>query len=569
MYPSHPLTYALYGVDRSRFADYAALPGGLRQVKLRLPRLREFSVALAILGLAVLAHWSWRVADGKVSYYELGIVLLLALLQGVVRYILPGARITSSVSVVSAEKSRTAALKQLWQEALLPDNDHYSPEMMSDYADILLNPSLFRSRTTETLIVGRETTERRLLIHFRFDAAAAIASPKGLIVPLLVPPKRRLYDQARIEDEHGELLSPLNSYESTKVNVRLLQYLYRSTRGLKKDVDQWNQDEFWDFIDLMDAACRNADMIETESRVKATLERIKNAAVDPISYKKLEMIALLLRERYIVAIVVNGRSEATLSFSSQLATKGLTRRIPNEHSLAPTRWTHTLFHIPSGYLRFPMAQARRCQSYHLYVALPSRSFVGHVAAKSGTQELKTDSETGVVSADPLLRLSKRQRGLLHVYGRGLQDIPGGAEVEGRFFERPYGSELYGVVAALAFLILCIVLREAFLGERDVDPGAVALAVPVGLATFGTLFSSCVRNSVTVSSAGITCGVLTSLLAVLVFAIYLLQESAGSLGEGNKHGLLFWHSAVAFAAVNAAAIMGIFTLRFLRYIADDS
>lgn len=541
-----------------------------KKLRVRQPPLRVASVALALLGMALFAHWAYRAAGGDVSFYEFGLVAVAAGLQLVIRYNTPGVRLAAEPIEVPAEENRTQILRDFIDEAIALANDTYSGKLFADYADMLLNPSLFRSRTIETLAVAKEVTDRSLSIHFRFDTPVRTRQGNSTgttaLIPLLVPPKGRIYDKSRIEDDTGCVISPLDTHRTMALNIALLLHLYQRTFALPAALQSWPAEYRWSFVDLVDIVCRTRSHEERPELIEAILSKHQDRA-NRISFNKLRDIVLMLAHRYVVAVLVDDVDSVTLTFRSQLATRKLTKPIPDAKSVWLTRWFHRLFHVPSGYLTIPMAQARRCESYHLYVEVPERSYVGPTAVKRGAAELKFNTGLGLVSAGPTLQVVTAQRSLLHAYGRGLRSLPGGAEIEGRFYERPYGTELYASIASLAFLTLAIVLRESFLGQRDVDPGAVSLAVPVGLATFGALFSSCVRRSMAVSAAGVAGGLLASLLAVVIVITYLLQEAADDLGASNYIGSVFWQSSVAAAAVLSAASAGIFTLRFWRYIRE--
>jgi len=112
------------------------------------------------------------------------------------------------------------------------------------------------------------------------------------------------------------------------------------------------------------------------------------------------------------------------------------------------------------------------------------------------------------------------------------------------------------------------LREAFLGRSEVDPGAVSLAVPAVIVTLSVLFGSSIRNSLTVSMAGLVGGSFAGCTSVLLVLIYLLQETADKLGSNNSAGVVFWNVSLSLCTVGAAWSAGIFSKRLVSYIKQN-
>lgn len=531
---------------------------------------RAISVGLAVVGLTLLWIWAYLTAwHHRTPVGLLCVLVVLALWQLILRYRLKGAPLSEVEEVPASDQTRLSVLRDVLAGAAGLSAERYTGEVFADYAVMLLDPPVFRKRTVERLSLGREIINRELTVYLSFEQAQAFAKnkPSGtVVVPLLAPPKGRGYVLARIENETGTRISPLNTREALEVNVALLLHLYRDAYDLDYDLTLWDDYPYThNFLDMVALICSDAAPPAGSTLISNVLNRIPIAPAKEAAGQRLQHVVTLLAARYVVPVVLEVGTSTTLTFQTQIATKSRTIPVPQDYSTRVTRWLQRWFHVPSGYLRLPLAQARRCESYHLYIELPNSSHPGPVAVKRDTSEVRLVGGQGLAVGESSLDIAKSQRSLLHAYGRNLRSLPGGVQIEGRFYERPYGTELYAVLAALAYLGLAIVFRESFLDGREVDPGAVLVGVPVGLATFIGVFSRAYQSSITVSPAGITGGVIAGVLSVIVVVGYLLEQANGSLGAGNYTGNVFWDCAVAFGAVLNAASSGIFLLRFIRYV----
>ncbi len=237
----------------------------------------------------------------------------------------------------------------------------------------------------------------------------------------------------------------------------------------------------WHYLDIIEIITLTKSHQAKPRHVRSMLSKFnknhRRDGADEEQFKKLAVLVTGLAERYTVILDVPATPSLSFTYSDTIRTKAMSRSLPQGDSTPFTRCTQSLLGINSSYITLALPQARITQSYHLHLSVPDGSYIGRATVVASADALVANLYPERITTVPYLRPIHLDKSSLHVYGRCLGELPIGAEIEGRIYERPLGTEMYGAFACAALLVLCIILRNSFLNGETSERSRQALLCP--------------------------------------------------------------------------------------------
>lgn len=536
---------------------------------------RNASVLLAALILTGTIIFVYFTITGRLSWLALTALTLAGATQVIIRYFAP--RETLETMTVSTKRMDEATelgelIVKSYAMSLLPCGD----QALSLYGEILARPASYRVRTIEHIELNRGRTERTGSVNFEFSEAARrpeyqelFASGDGSIfLPILVPRKGKLYDQEKIVDSTGTIVHPIAYNKAIALNVALLRFTFTNTYDLPAIFEDWEPHYRWHFVDIIKQVTATVQGALALEEIQNSLTRFRSQRqASDNQFNRLVTLVGTLSERYAVVARVHPTQNFSVTYCQSVRTRNMSRKIPDDDSTSFTRFTQAILGINSGYVTLEIPQARITQSYHLHLNVPSGSYIGRAMVVVGGSEILANRHPERTVTIPYLRPIHLERTALHLYGRGLGFLPGSVRVEGRIYERPWGTELFGAISCAALVVLDLILRNSFISGNNSDALAVSLALPVAIATVGAFFSAAIRRSFTASTTGILGGIVASAGTVLLVGVFALSSDQLSTAAKVYRHSAFWDWSVATTAAFALLAVAAFGLRAVRYVAN--
>lgn len=545
-------------------------PGPIRRAWRKVGRAVITLWAAVLLPFAV--YWGYTASNYKASVCLLIILLTATILQLIARYFAPGAELT--VTKLSKTMARPLVVRELLAGAVTA-NEKYSSHQLHLLAELLLNPSHFRTRVVEEIDLGRgmarTSVSTTLAIEPDEDSvdsgstAHRWAAGDTILVPVLTPRKARLYDRRVITDGSGAHYSPISQGTSAALCAGLVLHVFKLAYKLKADPSTWDDTVRWNFLAILDAIARSRTAEEDPDTV-ASLVRPVVDSYDETALRRLQQLVGLFATRYAIVAEMPYAVAVIVDYRHESLTASLAAEPPKKSTLKVTRVIQRLFRIPSGYIEIEAAQAKNCQSYHMYLQVPPGSYIGPSQLVSGDSLVGIDPHPEFTTTIPYLRPILPSGSFLHVYGRGLQSLPTGSLFKVRVYERPYGTELYGAIACMALLAVSIILKQAYVTDGSIDVGAAVLGVPVALATVGAFYGSAARRSLTASTIGILGGLAAGVGSALLLLTFMVEQATpdhptSATGHTAHWWTWFVGGSVAIASLAVSALL----VRILRYL----
>ena len=522
--------------------------------------------------IGVIAHWGYWAIRQTASKYELIGILLATTGQLVVRYFVPGAHLKKHYMTDSAVPGKR--FREFLAQSVQVARTEYTPDQLQMLADMLIDPAPFRVRVVEDICLDRGTTKKIVTTAYAIpaDRYASLRKVGGesyglMLVPVLAPTKGRMYDREKIKDDNDTRLSPVHQNRAAALSGGLIIHEFRLTYPeLPTNVLEWPPNVFHKLSDILSLIVSPAREQPNEKTVKDTLAPLEGMEVNPGWLSQLEMLTRFFVERYMVVAELPVRPSFTITHESEATTASLSTKTPEKSSIKLTKFVQKLLRIPSGFVELDLTQAKNCQSYHLYAQVPRGSYIGPSSVVCGDQSVRT-RKLQYTFTTPYLRRPRPTGSTVHLYGRGLQDLPQGSQFQMRVYERPYGSELFGFISCAALFALAVVLQRSFVTGRTIDVGAAIVGLPAAIGTLGTLYASSVRRSLTASTIGVLGGIVGGLGSTALMATYMIDQAVPGSDEVGVYGkeFQFWTIAAAICLAVTSMAFGAFVIRLFRYL----
>lgn len=539
---------------------------------------RQLSIVLAIVTLLLIAHWTYDAIENRATQRGAELATAFGLATLAVRFFTPIQRISSRVLRITTPSTPLTDAESMFDRARLRFLKE-STDRLTLLEHLLRQPTESRSRVVESVTLDRQVTVRRVTTWFTVaDQFQRLKLDGDVLIPTLVSKKGRLYDRPVVETAAGEVVHTLAQDEALEILCALLLYNIQRAFDFSPDFELWTAKQGRFCLNLLhwvilskkqmagydDKAVRKLIVASMKSPTPSDARAEEIIAIDAHAEENVVDLVHMLATRYVVLAVVPSADSFMLTHSYQEPTKTFYASKSSARITFPVRLVQEALGLRNGVVVIPLLLARKARSYHLYVTVPSGSYVGPVSIfKRETREpIEANLHPPTALTTPYLRAPVVTPTGIHVYGRGLIDLPQCA-LEMRVYERPIGSELLGTVSVLALTVLALALRVASKsGDGDTDIPAVMLAVPVAFLTVAALFSPVARRSLTLSSAGVTAAVLASLGAVALTVMFAIDLSVSSSGPSRFS--TFWNGAVTAAVTISIYFSSVLIIRSLRY-----
>jgi hypothetical protein len=592
-------------------------------------RWRVASVILSVIVLVLIAHMAY-VSTGHgpgISLKELLITVGLFVLLIVIRVKAPNLWPTKKINFVRTDKLKAETVENLISNATTLAS-RFSGDTLALLADMISEPATYRTRLIETVELNRRLTKKSVTINFTISPSQlpsskmesicltgnseavitpqAVVVPSGdgvairlefdinqpessqseqekqgirsvpsLLIPLMQPPKGRLYNQLEIRDRTGGRVNTLPHEETAAVYCATMLQLYRLAFGLPEEIEEWGRRYRWNFLRLV--------LIQLQTSAELTRlskDRAKKAAIealsrdvdvllqlpirDPSAANKLKRMAQIAIDHYlIIAECKSVADDINIGYGYEVATQSLMHPAGAREGNWLTRLIQELFGVPSGYVMISMTRARHAQSYHLYVHVPHGSYIGPTSVfDSSDHAVEINPRPATAIGVPYLRPVSRYGSHAHIYGRQLALHGDRLRLRSRVLERPTGMESFAVIASVTALVVSIVLWQTAPTGGHSDTVLALLALPATLAAVAVFFSSAVARSLTVSTAGAGLSLIAALIIAVVVVCTLLDKLPGVPQESFGGWLL--RISVILATLLVAVSLTSLSLRIRRY-----
>ena len=583
---------------------------------------RLISVTLGIVAVGLIAYWTYLLAIGHDAWWLLVLIVIVIALLVPMRLFALSVRVRNRVASGWLMAEQRDLVHGLVSEAAAV-SQQYSRNTFNLLVDMLVEPATFRARIKESIDLDRQRTSKGVTADIVIDeeqvkayqksqvptpqvlasgtgnadaselvedAASANAEleeerqtavPERLLVPLMHPPKGRLYDCLRFSEGSGIPIISLPYERSLAAIVAAMLSLFTSAYDLSAKIDSWDERPRLAFLDLAELAALSASELGRAKRLirgaagsKPLEERLSDRIdhiladppVDSDSLSKLKRVAKIATTHYVIVVDSPFSRSIQLEWSYELATRSLRRPAKAHEGLWLTRLVQHLLGVPSGYVEATLTRARRARSYHLYINVPGGSYFGptHVYGPDDLA-IEINPRPTLSVGEPYLRPITRQGSSIHIYGHHLSSILDRLRLRARVYERPTGTELYSTIGSLSLLMVSIVFlrlsRDAGVGT---DVAAALLALPATFAAFGAFFSAAIRRSLILSSAGVVIGLMSGILGSAAIVLFVLQKSLPDKDATTDTWHSLWCTFVAISAGIAAFAVGVLILRSLGY-----
>lgn len=545
--------------------------------------MRLISSVSIVLWIALVAYFSMQAIRGSVSYPLAALVAIWFVVQVLLRLFIPDRRkpkFSPSSDVDNQLLAQSEGIQNMI--SLLSELGPNANQMIDDFVSMTVEPGTYSFRTTEEIAIARAWSTRIVRSSYRMPRNQAATNSDICFIPLLLPSKGRLHSDLRVDTTNDGGITTLPLARANAVLVAAIFITYSRTCGLTGFPNSWALDIRSDFEELVAIALRSRHRIlvdygpsptmmaaGVQAEVVGALLGARTRSVDPNAFAQLERLVELSADHYcIIAEVVRTSTVLKLSYSYRVATSSLSSTLRKAEF-----WTLTWFRglglsSSSGYYEIPLARAKNAKSYHLYVRVPEGSYITSTVVEDINEDhLQRTRSDYVVGTEAYFRPMESGRSDGHLYSRGFSRLPRPSRLRIHVQERPLGSELTTLVAAV-LTVGAIALLYA--GARDGTYGSdlvtAVVSSAVALTTLVAWYARCISRSALPSLVGLGLGVLTVCTGLAALVLYLLEAARRHTDQVLMERWPIRWEVVAVVQGSVLLISAlVFLVRFVRFL----